>query len=69
MGAAYLSPAINATHQHIDYYEKLQKLTLHRKRKVVADLEHLLGGSVSHLAGVKRQCFGQSVALRIYIAH
>ncbi len=50
-GAAYLSPAINATHQHIDYYEKHQKLTLHRKRKVVADLEHLLGGSVvSHLA-------------------
>ncbi|WP_218567473.1 HNH endonuclease signature motif containing protein [Pseudomonas sp. p99-361] len=45
-GTEYLSPAINATHQHIDYYERHQKLTLHRKRRVVADLEHLLGGSV-----------------------
>lgn len=55
-GAAYLLPAINATHQHIDYYEKLQKLTLHRKRKVVADLEYLLGGSVmSQLATFEEQ--------------
>lgn len=55
-GATFLSPAIDATHQHIDYYEKLQKLTLHRKRKVVADLEHLLGGSVmSHLAEFETQ--------------
>ena len=55
-GADYLSLAISATHQHIHYYEKLQKLTLHRKRKVVADLEHLLDGSVmSHLAAFEGQ--------------
>ncbi|WP_024676677.1 MULTISPECIES: HNH endonuclease signature motif containing protein [Pseudomonas syringae group] len=50
-GAAYLSLALNATLQHIDYYERLQKLTLHRKRKVVAELESLLNGPViSHFA-------------------
>ncbi|MEE4081841.1 hypothetical protein [Pseudomonas viridiflava] len=50
-GSTYLSLAIAATYQHIDYYEKLQKLTLHRKRKAVGDLEHLLARSVmSHLA-------------------
>lgn len=50
-GAAYLSLALDATRQHIDYYEKLQKLTLHRKRKVVADVENLMAGSVmSHFA-------------------
>jgi len=55
-GAEYLSLAINATHQHINYYEELQKLTLHRKRKVVADLEHLLDGSVmSHMAAFEEQ--------------
>lgn len=55
-GEAHLSLAIDATRQHIDYYEKLQKLTLHRKRKVVADLESLLGGSVmSHLADFEAQ--------------
>ena len=55
-GVEDLSLAIKATHQHIEYYEKLQKLTLHRKRRVVADLEILLGGSlISHLAGFEQQ--------------
>ncbi|WP_282363261.1 HNH endonuclease signature motif containing protein [Pseudomonas sp. PS01297] len=50
-GAEDLSLALNATRQHMDYYEKLQKLTLHRKRRVVAGLESLLAESVvSHLA-------------------
>lgn len=55
-GAVYLSPAISATNQHIEYYENLQKLTLHRKRKVVADLEYLLAGSAtSHLEAFEEQ--------------
>lgn len=55
-GTAYLSPAINATRQHINYYENRQNLTLHLKRKVLADVEHLLNESMlSHLAKFENQ--------------